>query len=189
MKIHLKGLLRKELYLLKNDYIRLSFQVIILIVLGIILSTLPCLDDKVKRERKDLLREYGYTSGSNGGGSFHYREFEYGSCRNIYRDERYHIGFVNKGGQNEKRFFDKLSRVLKRNNPELSFKEFDSEDDMVDYARSANNVDGKWHILCLGISFDQVGDEYKYKLFFGSRYYHDLHFKENFYNELSLYSL
>jgi len=191
MKTHLKGLLRKELYLLKNNYVRLSLEIILLIVLGIILNTLTDLDNKVKRKGGNMLGRYGYTSGSNGSGSFGRKEFEfdYGLCDEDYTRHRAHIGFVNKGGQNGKIFFDKLKDVLEENNRNLNFKGFNSEDEMLDYARNENYINGRFHTLCLGISFDQVGDEYKYKLFAVGDRYDNLQFKENFYNELSLYSL
>ena len=188
MKTHLKGLLRKELYLLKNNYVRLSLEIILLIVLGIILNILTGPNYKEKRKGENMLNKYGYTSGSNGSGSFGCKEFDYGLCKDTY-SEKSEIGFINKGGRNEKIFFDKLKYVLKKNNPKLSFKGFNSKDDMLDYARSENIIDGKRHTLCLGISFDKDGDEYKYKLFVASNIYTSQVFKENFYNELSLYSL
>jgi len=188
MKSHLKGLLRKELYLLKNNYVRLFLEIILLIVLGIILNIFTGFDNKVKRKVKNMLQEYGYTSGSNGSGSFGHNKFEYGLCNDKY-GKIGEIGFVNKGGQNGKRFFDKLKYVLEENNTKFIFKDFDSENDMLDYALRQNYINNKLHTLCLGISFDQVGDEYKYKLFAVGDGDESPQFKENFYNELSLYSL
>jgi len=188
MKTHLKGLLRKELYLLKNNYVRLSFEIILLIALGIILNRFNALDSRKKRIQKEMLNTYGYTSGSSGSGSFHYTGFDYGLCNDTY-SEKSEIGFVNKGGRDEKIFFDKLKSVLKKNNSKLSFKEFNSEGGMLSYALSENNINGESYTLCLGISFDQIGDEYKYKLFVASDRHKSQLFKENFYNELSLYSL
>lgn len=190
MPSHLKGLLKKEWYLLWHDYTRIFAEFVLPIILGLLLTGVDKMELKKKNDGGSLLY-YGYTSGSSGGGSFNYSEFEFRNCRlqNDTSKVRKWIGLVTQGDEDGTRFKDLLNATINSKRPEekkIPLKVFSSESDMLTFARSSNRDPQQTdltHALCFGITFNKRENDYNYKLFLDERLFS---FKENIYDELSL---
>ena len=195
MKSHLKGLLKKEWYLLRGDYIRLIAEFVLPIILGLLLTGVDKLELREPHGGGSFLH-FGNASGSNGSGSFQHedcRNFTFSNCDFVNSTEKVKkwIGIIAKEGEDSKKFKDLLNVIIndKRNEShKIPFKIFESEKALLSFA-SSSNPDSQPHLrhsLCLGIKFAKENDDYHYKLFLDDQLFS---FKQAIYDELELYVL
>ena len=181
----LKGLLKKELYLLKSNKLRIFIEFILPIILGIMLSNFGS-DGTLKRvDSKDLFRER-YTAGSRKRKVFDDKHFLFEECAHPQKDNKNWIGLVASGKEGVE-FKEKLKALIHNTTNEIGYKEFNSEEELINYAGSKTSDDGSsQNFICVGISFQKSGNDYGYKIFLSKTLQNNYDFTEEIYDELSL---
>lgn len=188
MGFHLKGLLKKEWYLLKHNRSRLIVEFILPFILGWLISIIAKL--RVSREVESMpLLDYGYTSGAMRDPKFLYQEYSFRSCMNNLHHDDYmrKIGLIVRG-ENWDTLKHRLDEAINKNVQEENkaiFQRFNSEEELLRYAATLH-TEGSYDVtLCLGISFEKSGNDYNYKIFV-PEYAHLTNLKDKIYDDLQL---
>jgi len=184
--VHLKGLLKKELYLLKSNKLRIFIEFILPIILGIVLSGFGG-EARLKRVDSENLFDQGYVAGSTKKRIFDGNQFTFNECEMHYQEhKRTWIGLVASGKEGVE-FKEKLNILISNVTDEIGFKEFNSEEELIEYAGSKRSDDGtSQNIICVGIIFQKSGYDYGYKILLSKTLLKNYDFTEEIYDDLSL---
>lgn len=187
---HLKGLLKKEWYLLKRNPVRIFVEFFLPIILGVVINWTN-VSGLVRKEHEQSLFDEGYSAGGSAHDDFKSNYGNYGDCKSSKNSELKKLLGLIVEGEDWDTFKNLLDAEMNKDSHgrTVRFQRFTSEDSLLDYAKSDHvdpENDDVHYQVCLGIHFIKKDHKYDYKIFLPDSSRNKYNLKEEIYDELSL---